>query len=373
MKKRICPLVLLLSLLLTGCGWSTGSYVSVTPHQEQRANTQTAVIAASDNRQLMEALSDMIAEGRESAAINVSEYPAASVESGMASAVRHAMNNDPIGAYAVEEIVYELGTSGGQPALAVKIRYKHSRMEIQRIHRLKTMEEAQPIVAEALQDCAAEVVMLVESYEDRDFVQMVEDFSLSNPQSVMETPAVTAKTYGTGERRVVEVSLTYQTPRDTLRQMQTQVKPVFDAAVLYVSGDSSSRQKYTQLYAFLMERFDYQVEPSITPTYSLLRHGMGDSRAFATVYAAMCRAAGLECLVVTGTHNGEPRVWNIVMDDLHYYHLDLLQCSEQGKYLQKTDGQMLGYEWEKANYPVCGGAVSEEPVEEEAPTIAEEK
>ena len=72
------------------------------------------------------------------------------------------------------------------------------------------------------------------------------------------------------------------------------MKPVFESAVLYVSGDGAEKQKFSQLYAFLMERFDYKVETSITPAYSLLRHGVGDSRAFATVYAAMCRLAGLE-------------------------------------------------------------------------------
>ena len=45
-----------------------------------------------------------------------------------------------------------------------------------------------------------------------------------------------------------------------------------------------------------MERYDYRIETSITPAYSLLRHGVGDSRAFAVVYAAMCQQAGLECL-----------------------------------------------------------------------------
>jgi len=117
------------------------------------------------------------------------------------------------------------------------------------------------------------------------------------------------------ENKDMELTFTYQTSRDALRQMQSQVKPVFDAASLYVSGDGEDRQKLSQLYAFLMERFDYKIETSITPAYSLLRHGVGDSRAFATVYAAMCRLAGLECMTVTGTHAGDPWTWNIVLDE----------------------------------------------------------
>ena len=151
----------------------------------------------------------------------------------------------------------------------------------------------------------------------------------------------------------MELQFVYQTNRDSLRQMQSQVKRVFEAAELYVIGDGAQRQKYSQLYAFLMERFDYQLETSITPAYSLLHHGVGDSRAFATVYAAMCRLAGLECMVVTGTCSGEPRVWNIIREGDTYQHVDLLRCNEQGRFREWSDAEMEGYVWDYSSYPQC--------------------
>ena len=48
MKQKLLPLLLALSLLLTGCGWMDGRYSSVTPHLEQRQDTQPEVIVASD-------------------------------------------------------------------------------------------------------------------------------------------------------------------------------------------------------------------------------------------------------------------------------------------------------------------------------------
>ena len=179
----------------------------------------------------------------------------------------------------------------------------------------------------------------------------------------MEVPQVTQALYGTGESRVVELIFSYQTSRDSLRRMQAQVKPVFESAVLYVSGDGDDYQKFSQLYAFLMERFDYKQETSITPAYSLLRHGTGDSRAFAQVYAAMCRDAGLTCLTVTGTRDGEPWTWNIVRDGEGFYHVDLLRCSEGGRYRECTDEEMEGYVWDYSEYPVC--AVAPVPEQEE--------
>ena len=366
MIRRIVLMLLCVSLMLSGCHWPDGSYVSVTPHQEQRQDTQTEVISASDYQELMAALENLVSEGTETAAINVADYPAGAVKSGMAVAMRYVMENDSIGAYAVEEITYEPGSSGGQPALAVSIRYRHTRAEIQRIRRLQTMEEAEAAVAEALKNYEAGVVMMVEDYSTRDFTQVVEDLAEENPQVIMETPQVAVGIYGTGKERVIELNFVYQTGRSSLRQMQAQVKPVFEAASLYVSGDGSDWQKYAQLYAFLTERFDYKLETSITPSYSLLCHGVGDSRAFATVYAAMCRAAGLECSIVTGTCSGEPRVWNIICDNGYYYHVDLLRSSEQGRFREWTDNQMYGYVWDYSAYPACVGVPVAEPEETQA-------
>lgn len=370
MKRMILILMLMLSLLLTGCSLLDGSYVSVMPHKEQRQSAQTDVIAAANYLELLEALEDIIAGGTEVAAINVADYPEDAVEYGIERAVQHAMENDPIGSYAVENILYELGASSGMPALSVNITYRHNRSELQRIRNVADMEAAEGKVAEALEGYESGIVLLVEKYSGKDFTQFVHDYAELHPETVMETPQVTESIYGTGRDRVVELIFTYQTSRDSLRRMQSQVQPVFDSAALYVSGDGEERQKFSQLFAFLMERFDYKVETSITPAYSLLRHGVGDSRAFATVYAAMCRSAGLECLTVTGTRSGEPWTWNIVLDDGQYYHVDLLRCSEQGRYRELTDNAMSSYVWDYSGYPACDGetVIEEETMDPVEPT-----
>lgn len=372
MKRNFIIMVLAMSLLLSGCGFLDGNYVSVTRHREQRLTSQNDVTSASNYLELMDVLEDMIADGREVAAINVAQYPQDALDDGMEMAIRHARENYPIGAYAVEDVQYELGTSGGDPALSVTIVYQHSRAEILRIRRVKDIQEAEKLISDSLEGYESSIVFLVENYFDRDFTQFVQDYTAAHPETVMETPQVTVGAYGTGQSRVVELIFTYQTSRDSLRRMQSQVKPVFDSAALYVSGDGEQRQKFSQLYAFLMERFDYKIETSITPAYSLLKFGVGDSRAFATVYAAMCRGAGLECLTVTGTRAGEPWVWNIVLDEGRYYHVDLLRCNETGRYQEKTDGEMAGYVWDYAAYPQCTAAVTVEtaPAEETGETTA---
>ena len=368
MKRKLLPVVPALCLLLSSCGWINGSYVSITPHQVQRQASHSDSITASNYGEFLDALKQIVSAGTEVAAIHVEEYPAQSLEAGVRRAVRNVMHNDPIGAYAVEDVQYEIGSSSGLPAVSVTISYRHNSTELQRIRRAVDIEQAHSIVASAMEGYEPGIVLMIGNYTSSDFAQFVQDYASVHPDTVMEIPQVTEAVYGTGDSRVVELIFSYQTSRDALRRMQSQVKPVFDSAVLYVSGDGDDRQKFSQLYAFLMERFDYKQETSITPSYSLLRHGIGDSRAFAQVYAAMCRDAGLTCMSVTGTRDGEPWTWNILLDGEQYYHLDLLRCSENGKFREHTDEEMGGYVWDYSAYPACDG----KPVTEESETVETE-
>lgn len=375
MKRTLLPLFFALSLLLGGCGWLNGSFVSVTPHEAPRQVAHADTITAANYKDFLAALKQLVAAGTEVAAIHVEEYPEKALEAGIRRAVYTVMHNDPIGAYAVEDIQYEIGSSSGLPAVSITVSYRHNSTELQRIRRAAGITQARSITANALESYEAGIVLLVGQYEDTDFSQFVQDYAREHPETIMEIPQVTQALYGTGESRVVELIFSYQTSRDSLRRMQAQVKPVFESAVLYVSGDGDDYQKFSQLYAFLMERFDYKQETSITPAYSLLRHGTGDSRAFAQIYAAMCRDSGLTCMSVTGTRDGEPWTWNIILDGEDYYHVDLLRCSETGKYQEWTDDEMEGYVWDYSAYPACGGKASahQETTAETVPTEKIEK
>ena len=369
MKRKILWIAVL-CMTLCGCSsWMDGSYVSVTPHQQQLSGTQSGSVSASNYMQLREVLEEMVDSGVESAVINVSEYNQEQVEAGVEMAVRYLQQTYPLGAYAIEKIDYEIGIGGGKPAVSVNISYLHGRSEIRKIQTVSTMEEAQERIAEALRECDAGVVLLVKQYQQTDIAQLVEDFALENPDVVMETPQVAVGIYPEiGAPRVAELKFTYQTSRDSLRQMQSQVQQIFSSASLYVSGDAPDSQKYAQLYAFLMERYDYKIETSITPSYSLLRHGVGDSQAFACVYAAMCRQAGMECQIVSGTKNGESWYWNMIHYDDVYYHVDLLRCNEIGGFRRFNDGDMQGYVWDYSAYE-NGEMAAEETVPAEIEKI----
>lgn len=350
--KRVMTAALMICILLSGCtSLMDGNYVSVEPHRERNTSGQTGVVFASNYTQLRDALVEMADSGTESSVINVAEYDQDLLESGIEMAVEFVKKAHPIGAYAVEQISYEIGSGGGKPAVSVSISYIHGRSEIRKIKTVRDMSVVQDKCAEALDKCESSLVLLVKRYSAWDVTQFVEDYAAENPDLVMEIPEVAVGVYpDTGMERVVELKFTYQNSREILRQMQSQVEPIFSAAELYVSGNGTENQKYAQLYAFLMERFDYKIQTSLTPAYSLLSHGVGDCEAFATVYAAMCRKSGLECQVVTGSKAGEPWSWNRICDSGNYYYVDLLECSAAGRFREMLPSEMDGYVWDYSAY-----------------------
>lgn len=351
--KRFFIVCICLCLLLSGCNSILdGNYLWTSPHQAPANPNEADMLQASNYRELLAALADMAEHGTQSGMIYLSQYEATDFQEEIGKAVDATLKNNPIAAYAVNEIKWELGTSGGQRAVAITISYLHNWTEIQKIQHVATTEQASEKIFDALKKISPGIVLYLEDYEHTDFVQLIENYAFTNPQHVMEMPQVTANVYPRwGSSRVIELKFSYQTPKDSLESMQRQVSPIFSAAKLYVTGDAEDFRKYSQLYSFLTERFDYKIETSITPAYSLLRHGVGDSKAFSTVYAVMCQMADMDCQVISGTHLGERWYWNLIYIDGNYYHLDLLKCNNAGHFQVLTDDEMQGYVWDYSAYP----------------------
>lgn len=356
--KRMIALLCVLPLLLGGCsGWLDGSYHSVTPHKENSTQLDPDNMSATDYDGLLNILTQMIRSGTEEGVITLDAYNRDLIAGDMENAIRQITANDPLAAYAVNNIQYELGTSAGKLAAAVTIDYSVEKSEIRKVITVPSTNMAKDVIANALNQCDTGVVLYINNYTDADFTQYVNEYADLYPDRVIECPAVTANVYPqSGTERVLEVRFTYQNSTDTLKNMQKTIEPIFEASTLLVSGTGDEYQKFSQLYALLMNRFDYQIQTSATPAYSLLEAGIGDARAFAIVFGAMCRRANLDCQIISGTKDGQPWHWNIVRIGERYYHLDLLQCKENGAFRLLSSDSMDRYTWEEFTYPISSAA-----------------
>lgn len=335
--KRLLFLILAISILCSGCATLfDGTYTSVTAHS-QSDQTGGAIVAVNYG-QLCQAIRIMARNGAALGLIDVSGYDRDMVEQDMHDAVKNIMTNDPVAAYAVQNMTFVLKDTETQTAIQLKISYLHDRSELQQILYVDWMHEAEAAIASELEKSSQRIVLYIDQYEDTNFSAWVQQWVRENPQAVMETPTVTVNAYpSSGTAWLVELNFTYRHDRQTLRDMHQQVTQMFAFALRNVEG----KEPYRHLYTFLTERFQtYQLEKTDTPAYSLLMEGKGDAESFALVYAALCRQAGVPCTVVTGTLNGEAHSWNQIYIDGQVRYVDLLA----GEYLEMTANQMSGYE-----------------------------
>lgn len=343
MKKWIVW-VLACCLLLSGCStWLEGSYHSVTPHQEKENDSGDEILAVSSYNALCRTLAGMVEKGTLNAVISVKNYNQLVLARDMRNAIDNLKKTDPVGAYAVENIEFDLGTNAGQPAMAVNITYYADRMEPQKIQYLEDMSQAEQIIGIALSNCETSVALHVKQFESRDFVQWVKTFSDAHPLEVMERPEVVYNIYPEdGAERVLELKFTYQNSRESLRFMQEQVKKKAEEVLGALASAENTREKYRALYDALAESFTGD-DASNTPAYSLLVRGAADSEGVSKVFAALCARAELDCALVSGTRQGEPWHWNKVTINGASYHLDVLRCLQEGSFRLLTESQMAGY------------------------------
>ncbi len=351
MKKTVLLFIICILIALCGCSsWLNGSYVSIKPHKEQNFQQEQILLTPKNYDDLEQILIAMVRSGQQKKTISM-EKMKDNWQDFVDDAVDYIKNTFPMGAYAVQDIVCDIGVSGKKPALAVEISYRRSIAEIGAVQKVETQEDISDILHDALRAYDLSVALSFEEYKKIDYTEIVRDFALFNPHYVMEVPRVSVMTYPQeGEARIVELIFHYETSRTSMRQMQEQVARIFSASEIYVSGEGTESEKFSLMYSFLINRFEYDLRTSITPAYSLLHDGDGDNKAFASVYAAMCRQAGLDCKVISGTRAGEAWYWNLIVIDGEVYHLDLLRCREDGRFYYKTQQEMTDYVWDYSAY-----------------------
>lgn len=370
--KRIAAWMLLICIALSGCDtFMEGEHLWTQVHTVPTSPDAVQNQEVANYNQLYQTLADLVVSGISQATLSVERYDRNAIERDVQVAVGAVCSQDPIAAYAVEQIDYTLGTSGGQAALVLKITYLRDQSELKKIRSVANYEEASQAICAAMVACEPGIVLLMDQYAARDIAQLVEDYALDYPELVMETPQVSVNTYpDEGRSRVVEIKFAYQTRREVLKNMQSQVENLFKSAQYFTVGYQAEMRKTMRLYTWLMETNEYTLQTSITPAYSLLQYGTGDSRAFATVFAALCRRMDLQCMTVPGTKDGASWWWNLICVDGAYYHLDLLQSHANGEFTLCTDSQMSGYVWDYNAYPASPDQIPEPTV---PPTTEVEK
>ena len=228
MKGTILSGVLAASLLLTGCAsMLTREYGSVEPHSatlvsEGDANT----LRAESYQDVVNGLIYFINRGAESGSIRFDgEEP--DVRALLDEACLEVVQEDPLGAYAVEYIKYNVAPIVGSYEADVHITYRRSREQVAAITDATGASAIRSELSEALAAFSPEVVLRISYFEEDEAYlrQLVREAYLSDPASALGMPEAEIAMYPeSGPRRIVEILLTYPKSRETLESQRNSLR-----------------------------------------------------------------------------------------------------------------------------------------------------
>ena len=228
MKGTILSGVLAASLLLTGCAsMLTREYGSVEPHSatlvsEGDANT----LRAESYQDVVNGLIYFINRGAESGSIRFDgEEP--DVRALLDEACLEVVQEDPLGAYAVEYIKYNVAPIVGSYEADVHITYRRSREQVAAITDATGASAIRSELSEALAAFSPEVVLRISYFEEDEAYlrQLVREAYLSDPASALGMPEAEIAMYPeSGPRRIVEILLTYPKSRGTLESQRNSLR-----------------------------------------------------------------------------------------------------------------------------------------------------
>ena len=322
MKRWLCGALAALMALTTGCSAILNrDYTSVTPHSATpQADGESNTIRVGSYQELVNALIYLIGRGTEGGAIRFDggDSDETAIQQMLDEACLEVVQEDPLGAYAVEYIKYSVTPIVGSYEANVQITYRRTREQVAAI---------------------VDATGTAEAY-------------LSNPASALDFPDAQITMYPeTGQRRIVEVLLTYHQSRQTLESRRNSLQREADR--LLTQAGVQGEDVLSQLVRLVRQTCSYQ-EGSASTAYDALLEGTADSQGMTLALALLCQRSQpvLSCTVVDGQLNGVSHLWNVVQTAGGCRHVDLTQPGEP---VFRTDQEMAaaGYTWDSERVPVC--------------------
>ena len=377
---RVGTAFLLCAALLAGiyamCGQMTRrDYLYISPHIEQAHQDELAEDLRAENYQeLVSAILRLVEDSAESGIIQLHNYGGdlQSVQSDVQNACRSVSTTEPLGAYAVEYMLFECTRILSYYEVEISIAYRRSPQQVEAIQKIANSAEFRSAIILAYRSYAPSVTLDIQYYNDSQYdpQDIVSEVYYSYPIEMMDLPSCTVNFYPeNGLHRILEISFEYSDTPENLRRMAVDVANTLLALISQPTSDSSPLDTLIRLHDMLIELVEYYPqlendlsgEPQRTSEFSiygaLVQH-RATSEGYALAFKALCNIYNINCKVITGRYNGMSHAWNIVEYNGKYYHVDVSADKELNTYdsLLKTDEQVSStHKWNNIAYEVCAG------------------
>ena len=357
MKRRFFAAMLALSLSLTGCASLLArEYSSVTTHNAApTAEDDPSILRAESYQELVNALLYFVTNGAETGMIRL--YLASDlVGPSLENACLEVVQEDPLGAYAVDFIKFSVNSVVTYSEAEVHITYRRSQEQIDSIIPATGITAIRSELVSAMESCDPECVLRVSYFNgDEDSIRtLARQAYLQNPTSILDYPDSTISIYpDSGRQRIVEIKLTYHEEASTLTQQREDLNRQLHAMSLHLSAAHNAEDPLAVADTVLTAvKYD---EKGDTTAFDALASGSADSEGLALTYAALCEILNLPCRVIEGSKQDVPYFWNLVETDSGWRHIDLPALAEQDQ-IPLVDQEMmdLSYLWDTSFYPQSG-------------------
>ncbi len=369
MKRRIAVLLLAFCLLpaLSGCdSLLEREYRSVSRHISQTSDTEdTSALRAESYSDLVNSVQFFVSMGETEGVVHLYQY-SGDVEQDAEDACREVLEQDPLGAWALEDITWTSSRIVSYYECVFTFTYRHTATEIASVQTVVGSTAIRDALGAALSDYDPSLVLQVSSYyaQKELLLGLVQEAYYSLPGYAQGYPDVSISVYpqeSTGTQRIVELSFTWSDSQDTL---QARAEAIASAAATLVGTDPAQGEVGCWLlYSRLGDGLNYSADSGRASVYTALVAGRTNSEGAALAFQYLCDQAGLACLTVQGTLDGSPHWWNLVEVDEVWRHVDVTAGDSQEDFL-RSDSQVADrYTWDTEQYPACP-----DPETEEEPT-----
>lgn len=147
-----------------------------------------------------------------------------------------------------------------------------------------------------------------------------------------------------GKRAYIDYTFTYSDNYMLLRalespELQVKLNEEQLSVLNIIKADTASLinenmtdyEKEKAIHDFMVSTYQYDIENLTANTLTLRSHSTvglvkdkkGVCEAYANTFMLMCKTAGIECDVITGTVDDTKHAWNVVRLEDEYYHVDV--------------------------------------------------
>ena len=357
MKKQLIALAAAAAILLSGCSSLLDrdySYVTAHNTTPTAAEGDPSILRAENYQELVNALVYFVAQGTQEGTVRLyGEWE--DVEADLDAACLEVVQEDPLGAYAVEYMKYSVTSVVTYYEADIQPTYRRSREQVDSIVSATGTTAIRNELESALADFASEQVLRISYFnEDENYIRtLCQEAYCATPATALDMPEVEVAIYpDSGQQRIVEILLTYHLDQQELARRSDLVRQaVADmASGLSRTGDKAALLRTAQA---VLEKGGYDPAGGATAYHALLE-GSGNSQGISLAFALVCQALGTECMVVPGLLGEQPHYWTVVSTPEGWRHLDLTRLDgSEDPFLVDSQMEEAGFSWDTGIVPRC--------------------